>query len=154
MMVCHAWEQQNVHNHASIWNKHQYIFLACKEHVSIYLCFSVCLAPPLRFEAHMLTPLSAVCQWAVLVWKCHLCSHHQIHPGGCPHTMPCLFISAWHMAMMLIDFIKPTPKLCLTLPSLRSSHPLHPPTKSSASLHSSSLPHEQSLVVTCTNFSF
>lgn len=41
--------------------------------------------------------------------------------------MPCLFISAWHMAMMLIDFIKPTPKPCLTLPSLHSSHPLQNP---------------------------
>lgn len=28
----------------------QYIILACEEHVSIYLCFSVRLAPPLRFR--------------------------------------------------------------------------------------------------------
>lgn len=52
---------------------------------SISAVQSIC-ALSLFFEPRTLSHMqSAVDQWAVLVWEYHLYSHHQIHPGGCPH---------------------------------------------------------------------
>lgn len=77
-----------------------------KTRASIYLRLSAHLALSGHVCSHQ---CCAERQWAVLVWERHLHSHHQIHPGGCLNAKPCLLIAAWHMVVMLINFIKPPP---------------------------------------------
>lgn len=102
---------KNLHNHPFIWNKHTIHFQparSSRKHVSIYLGFSVHLAL-LSFGAPR-THTSALQCASGQCWCEHaICTHTIRSTLAAVHTMPCLFITAWHMAMMLIDFIKASP---------------------------------------------
>lgn len=102
---------KNLHNHPFIWNKHTIHFQPARrsrKHVSIYLGSSVHLALP-SFGATR-THTSALQCASGQCWCEHaICTHTIRSTLAAVHTMPCLFITAWHMVMMLIDFIKASP---------------------------------------------
>lgn len=90
----------------SIWNKgtmHCQPAWSTRNHVSIHLSCSVHLcAFSLVSEPHTLNLRYASgkgwCENAI-------CSHTIRSTLAAVHTMPCLFITSWHMAKMVIDFI-------------------------------------------------
>lgn len=75
-----------------------------------------------------------------------ICTHTIRSTLAAVHTMPCLFITAWHMAVMVIDFIEasPTPQH-LTAPSLFSQTPLPLHTAASRCLTTAALTTARSL---------
>lgn len=76
-----------------------------------------------------------------------ICTHTIRSTLAAVHTMPCLFITAWHMAMMVIDFIEAsrTPQH-LTTPPLFSQTPLPPHTAASHCLTRAALPTARSFL--------
>lgn len=119
---------KNLHNHPFIWNK-QYIFRlqgTPESMLASISAFQAICALPLFRGTHTMQYASGQ-RWC----ENAICTHTIRSTLAAVHTMPCLFITAWHMAMKVIDFIEasPTPQH-LTAPSPS-------PLNSSASPHSS-----------------
>lgn len=87
-MICRVTEcLKDIHNHPFIWNKQIFETVrSSRKHISFYVFWLLGPSGTVLNSGHTHSlKCSAVRQWAVLVRECHLYSHHQIHPGGCPH---------------------------------------------------------------------
>lgn len=70
-----------------------------------------------------------------------ICSHTIRSTLAAVHTMPCLFITAWHMAMMVIDFIEASPYPSTTPSPLPQSSKTPLPLHTAAPRHLSTQQH-------------
>ena len=131
----------NLHNHPFIRNKQTMQFQPARSPprsaaASISALQSICvlsLCGATHTHTHTHTHTwSTVCQWAAPVWECHLYSHHQIHPGGCPHQALLIYHRLargddgnWFYWGLPLDATTPSPLLPYSSASTNSSILLH-----------------------------
>lgn len=94
-----------------IWYKQTMHFQpapSAQKHVSIHLSCSVHLCSPFVSERHTHTH---TLQYAIGQCRVEnaICTRTIRSTLAAVHTMPCLFITAWHMAMKVIVFTDATP---------------------------------------------
>lgn len=106
----------------------QYIFKparSTRKHVSSYLGFSVHLVLHF-FRATHARPSAVHDASGQCRFENAICSHTITSTMAAVHARSCLFISAWHRMVQLIDFIKAHPT-AETLQSHLSAHQRDPP---------------------------
>lgn len=118
--------QKNLHSHLFSWNK-QYIFKSARssrKHVSSSLSFSVHLVH-YWFQATQAHPSAVHDASGQCGCENAICSRNVTSTLAAVHTRPWLFISAWHMVLTLIDFIKVyhTAETCTLLSYLSAPPP-------------------------------